>query len=125
MQLYQDLGFGNVQSYIQSGNVVFTSDNANAGQLSDQIKNAIKGCFSFTVDVLVKTPADFQRIIQQNPFEAHKTYVTFLWHAPTAVPDEKIKNACLPGEEVKVVGNAIYFSCPQNYGTPKTTTRLP
>lgn len=122
--LYQKIGFVDVISYIQSGNVIFKSTDSDLGQIANKIQAAILKYFSFTVDVLIKTPSDFQRVVQQNPFKTEQTYITFLWQKPAIIPNEAIKKATLPGEEIKILEDVIYFSCPKNYGKSKLSNNF-
>ena len=66
--LLTDLGFQNVQTYIQSGNVIFQSSEKNSFKLEEIIQNAIKSHFGFEVSVIVKTTSELQTIFDACPF---------------------------------------------------------
>jgi len=66
--LYESLGFQNVQTYIQSGNVVFQSPNPNTSELSHKIESCIAGHFGYSVSVLVRSRSDLRRVLDQSPF---------------------------------------------------------
>jgi uncharacterized protein (DUF1697 family) len=70
------LGFSNVITYLQSGNVVFDSQYKDSGQLSTIIMEEISRRFGFPVKVIVRTPEDFRRVIADNPLakEGLKSY---------------------------------------------------
>ena len=66
--LYESLGLINVQSYLQSGNVVFDSKEENVEKLKNAIEAQIESTYKFSVPVLVRTGDDFRRVIQNKVF---------------------------------------------------------
>ena len=67
-KLYESLGFKNVQTYIQSGNVIFDFSDTNISKLINKIEQKIKKSFSYDVPVLIRTKNDLQKLIANNPF---------------------------------------------------------
>src|SRR5437764_15217352 len=57
-ELYESLGFKDVLPYIQSGNVVFTSDEADLARMRGQIEEGFEKKFGFHVEVIVRTSAE-------------------------------------------------------------------
>lgn len=53
--LYESLGFASVRSYIQSGNVVFRTEEDGAPALARTIEGAISDAFGFDVPVILRT----------------------------------------------------------------------
>ena len=85
------LGFADIQTYIQSGNVVFRSRATDAIEMANSIQQAIDDGFGFAPDVLVISLDDLSETVHQNPFREaerdHKTlHVSFAVEAP-ASPD--------------------------------------
>lgn len=75
-------GLKNVRTYIQSGNVIFQSDEIDPNVLSNSIKEQVKNIFSHDVTVIIRTPDQLASLIAINPFEArnqdpYMLYVTF------------------------------------------------
>ena len=66
--LYDSLGFQNVRTYIQSGNVVFECEEPEASAVAGNIESAIEKKYNFHVPVIIRTPDEFQKIIEANPF---------------------------------------------------------
>ncbi len=64
---FQKQGFENVTTYIQSGNLVFTSVENSTLQLAAKIADAVKTDFGFDVPVVVLTAAELQTIAKNNP----------------------------------------------------------
>ena len=83
-QLFESLGFSNVRTYINSGNVLFTDTKHQLSVLTSMIESAIKNDVGFTVNVLVKDSTVISTIAQTIPAEwkndtLQKTDVMFLW----------------------------------------------
>jgi len=127
-KIYQDLGFQNVTTYVQSGNVVFTENNYEPGKLEQKISKQIEKDFGFEVPVIVLTIDNLKQIIDNNPFlkdpdkdPAH-LHVTFLSSKPLLYNKETIESKKLNDEEISFSNNAIYLYCPNGYGSTKLTT---
>jgi uncharacterized protein (DUF1697 family) len=120
--VYETQGFGNVQTYVQSGNVVFESDEEHVAKLRQSIEAQIETAFGFSVPVLIRTADDFERIIESHPFkyeEPIRVLVTFLYEHP-----EQSKLDDLNGYKDKVdhfaIGEQeIFLFCPGGYGKTK------
>ena len=65
-----DAGLQDVQTYIQSGNIVFKSENADKAELAQKISDEIKEAYGFDVPVLVLTADYLQSAIEQNTYFA-------------------------------------------------------
>src|SRR5712691_478013 len=68
-ELHESLGLQEVQTYIQSGNVVFTSDGAEVTQVQKDIEDGFAQKFGFEVKVMIRTAGEFNVIIENNPFQ--------------------------------------------------------
>jgi uncharacterized protein (DUF1697 family) len=122
---YENLGFRNVTSYVQSGNVVFTEDKAKPSELAQTITLQIKKDFGFDVPVIVLTVDNLKQIIDSNPFskdsDKDKTFlhVTVLSSKPPKIDFETIEEKKLSGEEISFADNVVYLYCPNGYGKSK------
>lgn len=81
------LGFGDVVTHIQSGNVFFNSDISDTQKLEETVQHAIRDDFGFDVTVMVRTPEEMSRAVEKNPFKhldesSYKIYVAFLARRP-------------------------------------------
>jgi hypothetical protein len=78
------LGFRNVKTYVQSGNIVFRATKQPPSALSKRISEAILHDFGFSLPALVKTSKEMEDMIKSNPLlkekriDASKLHVTFL-----------------------------------------------
>ena len=67
--LYEKLGFGKVQTYIQSGNVIFESEqNVPNIDLEEKIQQTIAETFGFDIPLIVRTSGEWAESIAKNPF---------------------------------------------------------
>lgn len=66
--LFEALGFENVRTYIQSGNVIFADQDGNAEKLAAKIERKIHKALGHEVTVLVRTIAELEAIVLRNPF---------------------------------------------------------
>ena len=127
---YEALGLTNVQTYVQSGNVVFDTKLRSAAKVATLLEEQIDSCFGFDVTVLIRTPADLQRIVKTNPFakqaskEPSKVAVAFLAARPTAAMVELVKDVDAGGDEFVVNGAEVFLHCPVGFGRSKLSHAL-
>ena len=121
--MFEALGFTNVRTYIQSGNVVFESNSAK--DLESKISAKIQEQFGFEVSVICRTAKEMEQVIARNPyakmvdFEAEKLYVTFLQETPSEEKLEALKAFTFEPEMYTVSGKEIYVYCFNGYGNTK------
>ena len=74
--LFQEIGFLNIQTYVQSGNVIFDSmEPEKAEKLELKIERALLANFNFEVIVIIKTHQDLKSIISENPFQPEENSI--------------------------------------------------
>ncbi len=120
--LYTDLGFRDVQSYVQSGNVVFRMAGKDAAGAARKIEGGIEKEFGFQVDVMVRTTAEMRDVVARNPFagrdgiEPGKLLVTFLPHDPGVEAQERLEKIKPECEELRLMGRELYVYFPDGIG---------
>jgi uncharacterized protein (DUF1697 family) len=128
--VYESLGFDNVRTYIQSGNVVFNYKKTPVKKLIADLEKAIAESFRFDVPVQIRTRKEMHKVIAENPFmkekglELEKHYVIFLAEEPGKAQLEKINDLSYPPERFVISGTTIYFYCPNGYGNAKLNNNL-
>ena len=124
------LGFKNVSTYIQSGNVFFQYQIEKPEVLEKLIQDRIKNDFGMDVSVIVLIPDKLKRIINANPFnddplkEPQFLHVTFLQTKPGNYDKESILSKKSGREEIVFTDEAIYLYCPNGYGNSKLSNNL-
>ena len=130
-KLYEGLGFKDVVTYIQSGNVLFkTSGKSTDVQLGKKIHEALKKQYSFEVPIIIRTLEEMHTVQKDNPFlkkkgvNMERLYVTFL--SEEAPPDliEKIMTFEHPTDEFVIIGKEVYLYCPGGYGETKLSNNF-
>jgi uncharacterized protein (DUF1697 family) len=128
--LYESLGFTQVTTYLQSGNVVFDCADREASTVRGSIEKEIERHFSFSVSVLLRDRDDFQRIIGGNPFLAQRNedperlHVTFLSALPSALALKDLETPIDTTDEYFLSGKEVYLFCPNGYGRTKLSNNF-
>ena len=128
--MLEEMGFKNVSTYIQSGNVIFQTQREKPEILEKMIKNQIKADFGFDVSVIILTPEKLEKIIQTNPFynesgkETKFMHVTFLQTKPENYDFEALDSKKAGDEEFAITDDAVYLFCPHGYGKSKLVNSL-
>jgi uncharacterized protein (DUF1697 family) len=125
--LYESLGLRDVETYVQSGNVVFRARGENLARLAEQIEDGIERSLGFRPSVIVRTPSDLRKVIAGNPFAARrdiepsKLLVTFLAKDPGAEARQSLLKIKTDPEEIRVSGRELYIYFPNGMGRSKLT----
>jgi len=123
-ELYESLSFENVKTFIQSGNVIFETNEAIEDSIV-KIEKAISHKYGFEVPVQIREVHDFEHIIKTCPFtkldlaEGTRVMITFLDALPTQENIEELTTYVHEPEMLEVVGREVYLYCPDGYGKTK------
>jgi len=123
--LFEDIGFRDIETYIQSGNVIFNSKTDDIKNLGVKIEKKIKEEFDFDVKVILKNCAELEYILNKNPLLMKQkakpdwAYVTFLSEEPSTINIEKLKEINYNPEEYFIDSKTIYVYLPNGYGRAK------
>ncbi len=124
-KMYEKLNYENVKTYVQSGNVIFSSKEKDKKELEKIISSQIEKEFGFKVPVIVLNTKNLEKVIENNPFakdslkETKFLHVTFLADSLTEFDTEKVIDKKQENEEVAFTSNAVYLYCPNGYGKTK------
>ena len=122
---YKTKKLANVETYLQSGNVIFDSPSSDSSTLAELTEAQIKTILGFSVRVFIRGNKDFRRIIKSNPFmsgrfkDPAKLHATFLYNSP---PVSKLTHLALPKNETaefSIGEKKIFLFCPNGYGRTK------
>lgn len=128
--LFQALGFNNVKTYIQSGNVVFDYETTDTTKIADKIKLKINETFCYEVETIIRTEEELINIINNNPFikedniEVDKLYVTLLSNLPQQTLLDSLELKKEEDEKFAILGRTIYLYCPNGYGNTKLNNTM-
>lgn len=121
-----ELGWRDVETYIQSGNVVFTAP-GEGGEIEKTLEEAIERKFGMGVPVMVRTASQWAAYAAANPFpkaaedEPNRLQILVSKNAPRADAAERLMERAQAGEAVRAAGGALWFHFPAGVGTSKLT----
>jgi uncharacterized protein (DUF1697 family) len=115
---FEELGFDSVETYIQSGNVVFKAAKASTASLSKIVEAKLLADFGFSVSVILRTREVMEKIIRDNPLlnekgvDPAKLHVAFLSEAPTPAALAKLQGLTLAPDRVRCSGKELHLFFP-------------
>jgi uncharacterized protein (DUF1697 family) len=124
-----DLGWRDVETYIQSGNIVFDAM-GKAEALETALGTIVAKRFGFAPTVIVRSATRFQAIAAANPFreasekEPNWVLLGLAKAKPRTGAAEAIQAKAAAGERVEEAGGALWFHYPKGVGTSKLTPSL-
>ena len=122
---FEELGFADLATYVQSGNVVFKSPERASQDLSMKIEEMVLRRFSMPVPVIVRTAEKVGEILRNNPFlkkggiDVSKLHVVFLSQTPAKMAVKGLDAVAAGPDQFCCRGQEIYLLCPNSYGGTK------
>ncbi len=129
-EMHEALGFRDVTHYIQSGNVVFTSDDGDVQHIQQRIEESFEQKFGFATAGIIRNSNELREIIEKNPFrnqpnkESKWIVVMFLAEYADAMAQEVLHAMYAGPEEIFVLGQEVYIYYPDGIGNSKLTNSL-
>jgi uncharacterized protein (DUF1697 family) len=124
-ELCTSIGFEDVATYVQSGNVVFGGSKKSSASIASAIEGALRQRFGFEVPVIVRTKAEIEEVASSNPFAAEpgidekRLAVVFLADRPAPGRLEKIESPAPTEDRFEIVDRHIYLHCPSGFARTK------
>lgn len=125
VKTFESLGFENVKTYVQSGNVIFQSQSKIISDLEKQIQDKIENNFEAKIPVIILDRKYIMEVQENNPFvkesdiDLSKLHVTFLSEEPESKNIVKIDADKYFPDEFIIDKKVIYLYCPGGYGKTK------
>lgn len=112
--MFEYMGFEEVKTYIQSGNVVFKSALTDTEKLANSIEKEINKVFGHDVTVMICTPDEFEALLNKNPFDGmdedpYRLYITFFRNKPSSSMQIELTEKSNEFEKFEFV-NGVLFS---------------
>ncbi|MEC3964898.1 DUF1697 domain-containing protein [Flagellimonas halotolerans] len=121
-------GLKNLKTYIQSGNIVFESDEADREKLQEVVTHAIHQRFGFDVPTLVIKKEDVKAILEANPFakesEENKLYYVLLKTPSKEELVNQFNQLHFEHEGYQITNQCVYLLCKNGYGRAKLNNNL-
>ncbi len=122
--MFREAGCEDVQTYIQSGNVLFRADPSLAEGIPSLISDEIFNTFGYQIPVVTRTVRELQEIVQANPFtpaEENKLLIFFLTDFPDPEHIAALDPNHSPGDEFAVLGREVFAHYPNGVAGSKLT----
>jgi uncharacterized protein (DUF1697 family) len=121
-------GLEDVETYVQSGNVVVGSDEA-PEVLAQRCESLIASAFGLDIPVIVRTRDELAQVVSLNPLKEvannPKRYqVTFLSSQLKQEQLERVAALAAPAEELVAIGRELYSWHPEGVGRSKLWGRI-
>lgn len=126
-ELVTELGGSEVRTLIQSGNVVLRASAAVARRLPQTLPPAIEAAFGFAPPVILRSAAQLQKAIEQNPFLAEgvdpdKLHLTFCATTPDPTLVAAIDRTRFLPDRFALIDDELYLHTPDGLGRSKIGT---
>ncbi|MCB1581922.1 MAG: DUF1697 domain-containing protein [Xanthomonadales bacterium] len=120
--LLEEMGFCEVKTYIQSGNVVLKSKE----RPDESIQLKIASKFGFNIDIMILEKAEFERSLNNNPYNSIQgKEIHFYFTQKVPQPDfEKISSLASENEKYELNGNVFYLYAPDGIGRSKLVANI-
>ncbi|MBR9991042.1 MAG: DUF1697 domain-containing protein [Gemmatimonadetes bacterium] len=124
-----DLGWADVRTYIQSGNVIFGAAEA-PSRLEADLERAILLNFGLKIAVLIRTAGEWADCVAGNPFpdesaaEPNRVMLGLAKNPPKPGAADRLQERASSGERVIAAGDALWAHFPAGAGTSKITPAL-
>jgi uncharacterized protein (DUF1697 family) len=122
---YESLKLRDVRTYLQSGNVVFTTKEGDSTVLARRLETQLERTLGFRADVIARSVSDMRAVVARNPF-AHRSgidrsrlLVTFLAADPGEEARDKVRSIKTDPEELRIEGRELYVYFPEGMGRSK------
>jgi uncharacterized protein (DUF1697 family) len=128
-QTFVTLGYSDVATYIQTGNVLFRTPGRSTATLATSIEAQLERDFGHSPAVILRTVPELARVVATSPFpkkgaDPSRHHVTFLATAPST---ERLAAFTAPPsgrDELTIVGREVYVHTPDGYNETKLTGTL-
>ena len=123
-----EAGFADVETYVQSGNVVLTS-RAKAEAVRRKVEKVLHDSFGLEIPVVIRSAAELRAVAKRNPLKKDATdpkryQVTFLSAKLPAKVARELEQLAAPEERVAVAGREVYAWHPKTIARSKLWTKL-
>jgi uncharacterized protein (DUF1697 family) len=128
--LCDSMRLGRSQTYLQSGNIVFTSDETDRARLAQRMEQRIQRDLGVETTVLIRAAADLSRAIRSNSFKAaaakepNRLLVVFLTGKPTTRAFKNLLTTYVGPEQLDLKGEELFIYYRNGVGTSKLTPSL-
>ena len=113
-EAFAGAGCSDVETYIQSGNVVFSSRARDRARLARKLERAVADELGIETRIVLRAGAEIRTLVDSHPFGADsaQTHVAFLAEQPTAAAVRALLAEDVAPDELKVAGSDVFLRFP-------------
>lgn len=125
-KVFERAGCTAVETYIQSGNVVFGAPEGDLAELAAALPKSMEKAFGFSIPLVVRSAAEIAKVEAANPFlragaDPSTLHVAFLRDVPTKAAVAALDPSRSPGDELAVVRADVFLRLPHGVARTKLT----
>ncbi|MGK2960579.1 MAG: DUF1697 domain-containing protein [Gemmatimonadaceae bacterium] len=106
-EIFRSIGLADVETFIASGNVIFTSRSGKPAALEKKIEGALRSGLGYDVDAFLRTPGDLAEVVDAVPSAAH---VAFTRDTLSPARREQLATFDTKQDSFTTVGREIYWT---------------
>ncbi|MGA7195013.1 MAG: DUF1697 domain-containing protein [Anaerolineales bacterium] len=116
-QLFESLGFSNVETFIASGNVLFETNSKDSNALEKKIESKLREELSYDVATFIRTDAELKAVADYKPFPqpqldaAAAFNIAFLKESPSDDSKKKVMALKTSIDDFRIHGRELYWMC--------------
>jgi uncharacterized protein (DUF1697 family) len=127
-EMFEELGFSEAQTLLQSGNVVFESDQTDSLAIVRTLEDGIANKFDYQIPVVLRRAEQMQILFDKYPpskdQETKFYHLLFLKETPSSGALDALKAAYDGPESIDLRGDELYVYYSDGAGRSKLTTNL-
>jgi uncharacterized protein (DUF1697 family) len=115
-QLFEALGFDNVETFIASGNVIFEAKSKDTNALQRKIEKHLQQELGYEVATFLRTLEELEQVARHQPFAesemkrpGNTLYVGFIADSPAKAASQKVEGLVTEVDYLKVTGRELYW----------------
>ena len=120
--LFEKMGFENVETFIASGNVVFETKSKSVDSIKKKIENELEKSLGYKVATFIRTTKELKEIAEHKPFtefdlnnEQNSLYIGFLDNQPDKDSQKKVLALSDKANEFHFNKTELYWLCRKNF----------
>ena len=122
-EMFHNLGYQNVKTYIQSGNIIVTSAESKK-TICQKIENEINIAFGYNVPVIAKTISEWKQAIENYPFPTENPKIAAFVFLNQTTSETEIETNNINDDAYKIDNDIVYIYCPSTFAKTKLSNNF-
>ena len=121
-ELFQAMGFSNVETFIASGNVIFDSKSKSPKALESKIELALEANLGYKVATFIRSISELSAVAQYKPFhdsdagDGNVLYIGFVGDSPGDECKRRLLSFTTEVDDFHIYGREVYWLCRKKLG---------